>query len=761
MVSKSIKNLIIFPAITAIAVIMSFSGQENPSKVIIKGNGWKFKTGDDKAWAKPGFDDSSWQKIETGKPWEKQGHANYDGYAWYRVKVFIPSAILENSYLKDSLQVFLGKIDDCDQFYLNGAFVGQNNKQSGIAGPDSVFINQHGYYDKDRIYTFSTRDPRILWDKENVLAVRVFDQGGDGGMFSGEPSLSIVDIDRYISLNKESNVFIFDKNNKVSKSYELRNNSKLEIKGSFSVVANDDENRETFYKSTVDIDLNPGGSFAFPVSFVAQPFSVAIHFTLRHNDSKLVFNFTDEVPYILTPRPGETPRINGAKITGVRPGNPFLYTVAATGLRPMIFKAENLPKTLSIDPKTGIIMGKGPGRGAYKVMLTAENKLGADHRELTILSGDQVALTPPLGWNSWNCWGLSVTDEKVIQSAHEFINKGLINHGWTYINIDDGWEKNRDAGGEIVPNEKFKNMKALGDSLHKLGLKFGIYSSPGPLTCGGYMASYQHELQDAKTYAKWGVDYLKYDWCSYGQKAKDNSTGELQKPYRVMHKALLATKRDIVFSLCQYGMGDVWKWGARAGGNLWRTTGDISDSWASLMETGFRQVNNSAYAGPGHWNDPDMMIVGYLGWGPELHNSRLSPNEQYTHVSLWALLSAPMLLGCDLSQLDDFTLNLLTNDEVLAIDQDPLGRQAVPLFTNDMYQVWVKMLEDGSKAIGIFNMSSVIQKVTVNLTQLGIRGKQTIRDVWRQKNLGEFENEFNTPVLSHGVVLLKITEKKR
>jgi hypothetical protein len=341
------------------------------------------------------------------------------------------------------------------------------------------------------------------------------------------------------------------------------------------------------------------------------------------------------------------------------------------------------------------------------------------------------------------------------------IDKGLIDHGWTYMNIDDGWEAEvRNDSGEILPNKKFPDMKALGNWIHSRGLKFGIYSSPGPKTCGGYLGTYQHELQDAKTYSNWGIDYLKYDWCSYSQIAGDDtSLAAYMKPYQVMRAALRSQKRDIIYSLCQYGMKNVSAWGADVDGNCWRTTGDITDSWNSLSTIGFSQGRLSQYAKPGRWNDPDMLIVGLVGWGENLHPTRLTPDEQYTHISLWCLLSSPLLLGCDLSKLDDFTLNLLTNDEVLAIDQDPLGKQAEQKTVKDNYQVWVKELEDGNKAIGIFNLSDDYQNISATWSELQLSSKQNLRDLWRQKDLGSFENSFTIKVAPHGVMLIKASNR--
>jgi hypothetical protein len=267
-----------------------------------------------------------------------------------------------------------------------------------------------------------------------------------------------------------------------------------------------------------------------------------------------------------------------------------------------------------------------------------------------------------MGWNSWNCWGLSVDAEKVKRCANLMISSGLADHGWSYINIDDGWEAGRDATGEILANNKFPDMKGLCDSIHALGLKTGIYSSPGPLTCGQFTGSYNHEMQDARTYARWGFDYLKYDWCSYDKVTKNYGRSELKKPFIFMKKAIESTSRDIVYSLCQYGMGNVWEWGDSVGGSSWHTTGDITDTWESLSMIGFYQDVCAPFTRPGNWNDPDMLVVGWVGWGPNTRPTRLTPGEQYTHVSLWALLSSPLLLGCDLSLLDDFTMNLLTND---------------------------------------------------------------------------------------------------
>jgi hypothetical protein len=299
-------------------------------------------------------------------------------------------------------------------------------------------------------------------------------------------------------------------------------------------------------------------------------------------------------------------------------------------------------------------------------------------------------------------------------------------------------------------------MKGLADYVHALGLKIGLYSSPGPWTCGGCVGSYQHEEQDAQKYGEWGFDYLKYDWCSYGEIARNPNHADLIKPYQVMRAALDKAPRDILFSLCQYGMGNVWEWGSEVGGNSWRTTGDITDSWGSMSGIGFAQDTPAPYAGPGHFNDPDMLVVGKVGWGPSLHSTHLTPNEQYTHISLWCLLCSPLLIGCDMTQLDAFTLNLLTNDEVLEVSQDPLGKQARRIAKEGSLEVWAKSMEDGSVTAGLFNRDETPRTVTAKWSDLGRSGKMRVRDLWRQKDLGTFDSRFETEVPRHGVALVRL-----
>ena len=725
---------------------------------------WKFLPGDDLAYASPTFDDSNWKPLRVDKIWEEQGFDPMDRFAWYRLKFVIPSSMRAQSFLKDSLLFFLGKINNFDQTFLNGTLIGINGKAVAADTPaDTAFLKAPmEHWNLERRYILSASDPRIRWDRENVIAVRVFDQGGQGGMWSGKQELRAVRLQDYLSLDISAKPFAFQGLD-VHKTVTAKNTSAaLALDGRFSIRASNKVTGQTVTQTAQAVSLSPLNAQNFTIHVPGQDQSCVVEYSFEFSQTKQSAVFREETPYLLTPPVPARPRINGARITGARPRRPFLHAVAATGEKPLRYEAKGLPQGLSIDNNSGIITGSAADSGRHEVSLTVSNSQGTATANLTIVIGDELALTPPMGWNSWNCWGLTVDAGKVADAAKAFVHTGLKDHGWTYINVDDGWEikgdspaPKRDPEGKILTNEKFPDMKALGDSIHSLGLKFGIYSSPGPLTCGGYTASYGHELTDARAFAEWGIDYLKYDWCSYDGIAKDKSRAELMKPYHVMREALDAIGRDIVYSLCQYGMGNVWEWGAEVGGDLWRTTGDITDTWKSMSDIGFGQVANAPYAGPGRWNDPDMLVVGWVGWGPNLHPTALTPDEQYTHISLWCLLSAPLLIGCDLTRLDPFTLNLLTNDEVLALDQDPLGKQATPIMTEGSLQVWVKELSDGTKAVGLFNLGEKAENFTVPFSRIGLEGKQQLRDVWRQKDLGTVSDAVKASVPPHGVVLLK------
>jgi alpha-galactosidase len=526
---------------------------------------------------------------------------------------------------------------------------------------------------------------------------------------------------------------------------------------------------------------------------------------------------------VLTPKPPPTPRINGARVVGARPGRPFLFTVPVTGDEPIAYSAEGLPDGLSLDAGTGRITGAAAKEGEYKVTLTARNALGKDTKTLLIKVGDRLCLTPPMGWNSWNCYAGAVDQEKVRAAAEAMVKTGLIKHGWSYVNIDDTWQGPR--GGKdhaLQGNDKFPDLKKLCDEIHARGLKAGIYSTPWVTSYANYpggssedpegkwekfqgvkqvnqkvlpfaVGKYSFARQDAKQFAEWGFDYLKYDW------------NPIEVPQvQEMADALKDSGRDVVLSLSNHapyeGAAD---WARLANG--WRTTGDIRDTWKSVSSIGFSQDKWARFAGPGHWNDPDMLVVGKVGWGPKLRPTQLTPDEEYTHISQWCLLAAPLLLGCDLNDLDDFTLGLLTNDEVLAVDQDPLGKQATRVKEDVQagVEVWARPLADGTVAVGLFNRgryeveppprpkkgepepkpvwklvdrvtgkadefaseadaAAALQKtadsveVAADWSELHLSGAQPVRDLWRQKDLGSADGKVSAKVAFHGVVLLKV-----
>jgi alpha-galactosidase len=484
--------------------------------------------------------------------------------------------------------------------------------------------------------------------------------------------------------------------------------------------------------------------------------------------------------YILTPRPGPEPRINGPKIFGVRPGHPILFTIPASGTKPITFDIDNLPKGVKFDKNTGRLSGSIDKPGEYKMVIEAKNKAGKTKRDFKIVVGETIALTPPMGWNSWNIYASKVTQELVLANATAMARSGLMDHGWSYMNIDDVWQGKR--GGEfhaILPDSStFPDMQTLCDEVHKLGLKVGIYSTPWVESYGHHIGgsamnpegafektkdniprnkkqlpyaigTYTFVKNDVKQWAKWGFDYLKYDW----------NPAELPET-KEMYEVLRSSGRDIVFSLSNSipfaSIGELSKVS-----NAWRTGGDIRDNWKSLKTRLLTQDKWAPYAGPGHWNDPDMMIVGWVGWGKGPYPTHLTPDEQYTHVSAWCLQSVPLLLGNDLTKLDDFTISLLTNDEVLAVNQDPLGKQATVVTKIDSCGVLAKPLEDGSMAAGLFNITdSLTRKLAVKWTDLGITGKWIVRDLWRQKDLGVFENEFAADVPPHGVVMIRLRKAK-
>ncbi len=480
---------------------------------------------------------------------------------------------------------------------------------------------------------------------------------------------------------------------------------------------------------------------------------------------------------ILTPKPAPQPKINGPEVYGARPGRPFLYRIPSTGERPMRFSAAGLPKELKLDAATGIISGAAPAkRGEYRVTLSAANARGKAARRFRIVVGDTLALTPPMGWNDWYTHYDRITDRLMRQAADAMLASGMADFGYQYVNIDDCWMVKpgstvaelggdpRTADGSIRPNGRFPDMKALTAYIHAKGLKAGLYTSPGPLTCARFAGSYQHEEQDARCFAEWGFDFLKYDLCSYRSIDKRTTVEADRKPYELMGSILPKLNRDVVFNLCQYGRSEVWKWGGEVGGNCWRTTGDLglekSTRLPAFYSIGFKNAAAWEYAAPGKWNDPDYILIGTVGdasksSAPPVKTS-LTAEEQYSYMSMWALMAAPLFYSGDMGTLDEFTLNVLCNAEVIEVDQDALGKQARIVRRTDDEFILAKPMADGSLAVGLFNLADNEREVAVSWQDLGIEGRRRARDVWRQKDTGAVAGQYKALLPPHGVALARL-----
>ena len=494
------------------------------------------------------------------------------------------------------------------------------------------------------------------------------------------------------------------------------------------------------------------------------------------------FNLRGEDPSgILTPPAPATPHINGPKIYGARPGRPFLYRIPCTGTRPIRFSAHGLPASLKLDDATGIISGSAPpAPGVYTVSFKAVNARGKNERSFKIVVGDKLGLTPQMGWNDWYTYYKNISDADVRKAADAMVSSGMADYGYQFVSIDDGWARKqtlsdptigrpaRDADGNILPNGRFPNMKSLTDHLHSLGLKAGIYTSPGPLTCAKFEGSYQHEAQDATQFANWGFDLLKYDMCSYRTLLKTHDVEELQEPYVKMGALVRNLDRDVVFNMCQQGQGDVWKWGRSVGGNSWRTTKDIGiapiTSLPFFYSVGFANSALNDFAGPGGWNDPDYIMIGTVGNARKTslpaQLTRLTHDEQYSYMSMWALMASPLFFSGDMTKLDAFTLNVLDNSEVIDIDQDSLGQQGKVVRHTPTEFVLARKLDDGSIAIGLFNLAETGEKISVDLQDLNLSGKEMVRDVWRQHNIGWTHQNVAASVPPHGVSLLHLIGRK-
>jgi alpha-galactosidase len=501
---------------------------------------------------------------------------------------------------------------------------------------------------------------------------------------------------------------------------------------------------------------------------------------------------------ILTPVPPAAPRINGPAVYGARPGNPFLYRIPTQGERPIRFEVKDLPDGLKLDADKGIITGETPARmGDHLMTFTAKNKHGETSRPFKIVVGDKLALTPPTGWNSWGGHMINVSDSIMRKAADLMVERGLADVGFQYVGIDDCWMRLnqemfdkrkkwtvkkhsaydhqatqtigpiRDEMGNILPNGKFPDMKAMTAHIHNHGLKAGIYSSPGVQTCQEWAGSYGHESADADQYAKWGFDLLKYDQCSGGaflKRLKSKVPGFQTKDFWApMSNYLRSQNRDILFNLCQYGQDAPWTWAPELGIQSWRTGGDLNHNVNNYFVNALRIATElRAYNKPGQWNDPDFMYIHRIKdvakMGEPSVAIKLDTNQRYQYVTLWSMVCAPFFFSCDIEHIDDFTVRLLGNADVLNINQDALGHTAEVIRNDDNKQtVMLKKLAGGSKALAVFNRDAQNEAtISVKWQEIGGGSEAKVFDVWRQKSLGKHKDGISVRLSPNGVGLFLI-----
>ena len=717
-------------------LLQSLLNQKKAGDSIISITGWKFKTGEHPSWLLPGFDDSGWGKMKVPAHWEEEGLPDYDGYAVYRAKVHISSGFKKQDMR--GLHFDMGAIDDFDSVFVNGVCIGASTE-----------------FRDDRHYYVLYDEPFIKWDAENVIAVKVLDKYGWGGMYRKVPAIRNAGISDFVIVDPHLNQWHIEQDTILSKQISVKAKRNTQIRGKLQVVLEDPSTTGRSLLMAKDILFNKDQPAIIQVKLklpAQQSYILRYEFTEDGTGGQTV---TCEIPpYLLTPAPADKPVINGAAVIDIKPGAPVVYRVPASGQKPLRYHAQRLPAGLKLDAKTGVLSGKVFDRNSYNVIITVSNKQGKDTKVFRINAGERQLSTPPLGWNSWNAWGIQVDDQKVRSAADLMVRSGLADYGWSYINIDDGWQsQRRDQDGNIMSNERFPDMRLLADYIHEKGLKFGLYSSPGPLTCGGFEGSYQHELKDAQIWSKWGADLVKYDLCSYQKLIDSRNEQDVRPPYALMKRYLDQQPRQIAYSFCQYGWGDVWKWARSTGGHIWRTGDDIEDTWSSVASIAFNQQGRETYAGPGGWNDLDMLVIGTVGWGYP-RPSRLTPDEQYTHVSLWSMLASPLFIGCDLDKLDPFTRNLLTNPEVIAINQDTLGIQGRQVYEQGDLRIFSKKLSGGVTALSFVNAGSGYKSWDITKKMTGLTDPYHRRDVWRRQDLGVTKGNWHLALPAHGVLLL-------
>ena len=498
---------------------------------------------------------------------------------------------------------------------------------------------------------------------------------------------------------------------------------------------------------------------------------------------------------ILTPEPSQKPRINSPELYGAGPDKPFVYRIPATGVRPMEFEARGLPPSLQLDQQKGIITGRTPGQGGeYEILFRASNAAGSDEKPFTLVVGEGLALTPIMGWNHWYTHYHFITEDRIQDAADAMVSSGMADAGYQYVSIDDCWMRIspenvritldpgrktrstgldqeakvgrvRDENGRILPARDFPDVEALTRHIHGHGLKAGIYTSPGETTCQLFEGTYGHEIQDAQTYAEWGFDLLKYDWCSYGR-IWDLMKGDKEEnrsiPYRLMSGILETLDRDMVLNICEYGHR-VWEWGREAGGQSWRVGGDLGHT---LTEGGVyriaeKNIGLREYNGPGSWNDPDYLILGMwrspFDKAAPLHPVELTFNEQYSYFSLWCMMACPLFFSGDMGSIDDFTRNILCNTELIAVNQDRLGKCAEPVRMDTLVWVLKKNMADGSAVLGFFNLSAENDAdIGVTWHETDICCRQMARDLWRQKDIGILSDEMSVRVGPSGCAVISL-----
>jgi alpha-galactosidase len=518
--------------------------------------------------------------------------------------------------------------------------------------------------------------------------------------------------------------------------------------------------------------------------------------------SQNIYDATIRDKEILTPVSHRSPRLNGPKVYGVRPGKKMIFRIPCQGERPMQFKIQGLPEGLRLDENSGIITGTVPGEnGGYSMLIEAKNKHGQVSREFKIVVGDKIALTPPTGWNSWGGHMVTVTDQTMRDAADVLVETGLADVGFQYIGIDDCWMRVnqemydgrpasvlkkhagydyqangiigdvRDANGNILPNGKFPDMKAMTDYIHEKGLKAGIYSSPGLQTCQRWCGSYGHERADADTYARWGFDLLKYDLCTGAKpfnELKNRVPGFDHKDFwKPMADYLLVQDHDILFNLCQYGIDYPWTWAPSIGIQSWRTGGDLNHNVKEYFEEALRITGElRKYSKPGQWNDPDFMYIHRIKDVQRMNEPSveipLNTNQRYQYVSLWAIICAPFFFSCDINEIDEFTVRMLVNADVFNINQDESGYVARVIRNKDDEILMLKEMSDGTKILAIFNRNAIEEKI-VNFKWAEIKEVVafSLFDVWRQKEAGIYPEGVSVKLSPDGVALFKLTNVKK